>query len=215
MYVTVKLPLCWICCELQLIVYYPTPRAILSLSNPVIFLYDYLWVSFVVINWSVLSCKKLLKVMGLPISSEWKLSVALSEFIIYADTWVHGCWEKRGCSNELSAAVDSGHCCCPWAFACWLMGLFGMPPLLDAEWWSGECVLLCLSPLWRLKGDRYLDTVPRLNVWNGMEGPPSQPRAGHLPSQGDMISGWHEKWYLLQVCMAMTLEVLNLLLYLL
>lgn len=98
---------------------------------------------------------------------------------------MHGCWEERGCSNEQRAAVDSGHCCCPRAFGCWLMGLFGMPPLLDAEWWSGECVPLCPSLLWRLKGDRYLDTVPRLNDWNGMEEALSQPKAGHLLSQGD------------------------------
>ncbi|KAM7399080.1 hypothetical protein PAMP_018373 [Pampus punctatissimus] len=65
--------------------------------------------------------------------SQVELSVALSEFIIYADTRVHGCWEERGCSNEQRAAVDSGHCCCPRAFGCWLMELFGMPPLLDAE----------------------------------------------------------------------------------
>ena len=45
-----------------------------------------------------------------------------------------------------------------------------------------------LSPLWRLKGDHYLDTVPRLNDWNGMEKALSQLRARHLPSQGDMNS---------------------------
>lgn len=99
---------------------------------------------------------------------------------------MHGCWEERGCFNEQSAAVDSGHCCCPRAFGYWLMGLFGMPPLLDAEWWSGECVLLYLSPLWRLKGDRYLDTVPRLNDWNGNEGAPSQLRSLAFPRRPDL-----------------------------
>lgn len=67
-----------------------------------------------------------------------------------------------------------------------LMGLFGMPPLLDAEWWSEECVPLCPSPVRRLKGDRYLDTVPRLNDWKGMGETLSQRKPGHLPSQGDM-----------------------------
>lgn len=65
---------------------------------------------------------------------------------------MHGCWEERGCWNEQRAVVDPGHCCCPRAFGCRLMGLFGMPLLLDAEWWSGKCVLLCPSPSVEVKG---------------------------------------------------------------
>lgn len=73
---------------------------------------------------------------------------------------------------------------------------------------------MCPSPRWRLKGDRYLDTVPRLNDWNGMEEALSQARAGHLPFQGDR--SWSQggtesdTFYM----MAMTLEVLCLVLYL-
>lgn len=42
--------------------------------------------------------------------------------------------------------------------------------LSDEAGGAGDSVPLCLSPRWRLKGDRCLDTVPRLNDWNGMEG---------------------------------------------
>lgn len=107
---------------------------------------------------------------------------------------MHGCWEERGCSNEGCGCFRT----VPLspAFACWLMGLFGMPPLLDSEWWSAGYVPLCLSPLWRLKGDRYLDTVPRLNDWNGMEKALSEPRGGHLPSQGDW-AGLELAWKLI------------------
>ena len=149
--VTVEVLLCCRdCCEVQFTVYYPSPCALLSLSITLIFpVWISLRVSFVVINWSALSCKKLLRVMGLPISSEWKLSVALSDFITYADTWVHGCRE-RGCWNEQRAAV--------WfrtsllAFGCCLMGLFGMPLPLDAEWWSGKCVPFVPVPSVEVKG---------------------------------------------------------------
>lgn len=71
---------------------------------------------------------------------------------------------------------------------------------------------MCPSPLWRLKGDRYLDTVPRLNDWNGNEGAPSQPRSLPFPRRPDLRMAI--KGYLLQDYMAVTLEVLNLVLYL-
>ena len=75
---------------------------------------------------------------------------------------------------------------------------------------------MCPSPLWRLKGDRYLDTVPRLNDWDGMEVALSQRKAGHMPSQGDV--SWSQGgmtgdiFYRFRI--AVTLESVSLVLYL-
>lgn len=40
-------------------------------------------------------------------------------------------------------------------------------------------------PLWRLTGDHYLDAVPRLNDWDGVEKAPRKPRVSHILLQGD------------------------------
>lgn len=51
---------------------------------------------------------------------------------------------------------------------------------------GGLCPFVPLSFLWRLKGDHYLDTVPRLNDWNEIEKALDCLRVSHLLSQGDI-----------------------------
>lgn len=105
-------------------------------------------VSFAVINWSVLSCKRLLRVMG---GGREEAAYFLRVKAACIPGWVHYT------SWHMSAWIRGERRMSEWAESrSWfgteppspgLMGLFGMPPLLDAEWWSRGVRPFCVHPL--------------------------------------------------------------------
>lgn len=130
-----------------------------------------------VINWSVLSCKKLLRVAAHFLSVKAECG---SQFISYADTWMWRCCEQKRKSEEAGgAAVVSGHWCCPAAFV-FLANVIVWHTVSAWHWVDAEC----LSPV-EVKGDHYLGAVPGLNDWNGTRKAIRQPA---VTSQGDMNS---------------------------
>lgn len=142
-----------------------------------------------------------------------KAGCSSSEWLHYT-CWHMSAWdvgrrerEREEGVVQVLRLVQDIQSCCPWVFWLWANGIV-WHATTAWRWvmkWRA-CVPLCLSPLWRLKGDRCLDTVPRLNDWNGMEEgtkstysrSPALPRRRELPPWAPQrkrcVSGLRYQW---------------------
>lgn len=85
-----------------------------------------------------------------------------------------------------------------WSSGCRLMGLFGMPPLPDAEWWSGESVPFVSVPSVEVKGrllSWYCSKIKWLK-WDGGGTMSRQSRSLSFPWRHKLVSEWQENWSL-------------------